>query len=262
VCSSDLENGVWRARAVESTSFLYAGFILQYDLVADERTSGLAAVWVNTETRSYAAWDASMLEDGRLEAAPSSEEDVRAVGRCWPLARAVGRSAIEGALEAPLDSLARRQVRDLERMREYYEAIDQELRRKIARRRGRDPNADLTRLEATGRAFETRARETAERYRARVTAGPVAVLACRVPGHRVRARLLRRAQSVERSFAWNPIECAIEACACDGCARPAGRAWLCDAQVHYLCADCLGACPTCGHRYCRACTRTCQRKHG
>ena len=146
-------------------------------------------------------------------------------------------------------------------MREYYEAIDQELRRRIARRRGPERGADLTRLEATGRAFQARAEELIERYRARVTAAPVAYLVCRAPGYRIDVRLHRRNRSLDRSFSWNPIDAAIEARACDGCGRPTGGAWLCDEQVHYLCDDCLAPCAMCGSRYCRACTPACTRRH-
>jgi hypothetical protein len=256
-----LENGVWRFRGSQPASFPYVGFVLQYDLAADERTSGLVAVWVNAETRSFAGWGAWLLDDASLEEAAPHDGGRDVMAACWPLARAAALLDIQREVAAPLESLARRQARDLARMREYYEAIDQELRRKIARGRGRDPGADLSRLEATGRAFQAKARELVDRYQVRVSATPIAVVVCRVPGHRLDVRLLRRSQSADVSFAWNDIDGAVEARACDGCSRPVGAAWLCDDRVHYLCTDCLASCPTCAHRYCRACHARCPRKH-
>jgi ribosomal protein S21 len=258
-----LENGVWRVRASQPAQFVYCGFVLQYDALADERASGLAAVWVNSETRSIPRWGRSLLDDPRLEAADAPDGLRELVASCWRCARGAAMAAITRDLSPFVESVERRRVRDLTRMREYYEAIDGELRRKIARNRKDESrrNADTSRLEATGRAFEARAADLSQRYRMRVAVTPVGVLACLVPGCLVQARLMRRGCSTELAFAWNPLDKGIEKRCCDGCLAVVDTAWLCDDRVHYLCRGCLSPCPACGHRFCRACHARCPRKH-
>ena len=49
-----LKNGVFRLRDCVRAETLYICFLLQYDVMADERSGGVAEVWVNPAARSIA----------------------------------------------------------------------------------------------------------------------------------------------------------------------------------------------------------------
>ena len=162
-----------------------------------------------------------------------------------------------------LERLRRRRERDVRRLREYYEEIDLEIRRKLSRPRLDDDlrRRERDRLDATHRAFHTRGAEVADRYRVRLRLSPIGVWVCRLPAYYINVKLMRRNAAADAVFSWNPIDGRIEPRACDGCLAPTDSAWLCDDAVHYVCAACLAACRKCGRRFCRACTRACPRPH-
>ena len=172
--------------------------------------------------------------------------------------------SIDTRLRGFTESLKRRRERDLRRMADYYQAIDEEIRRKIARVTAKEEvrKSEIQRLEATARAYQARASELHERYRMTVRISGIATLACLIPTYRLRVVLLRRTRSAEASFAWNPFGRRIESRCCDSCSKVTEAAALCDDQVHYLCLDCLGPCSICSKVFCRACHRRCPRSHG
>jgi hypothetical protein len=257
-------NGVYRFRESGVAQAAYVGYVIEYDMLADERTSGLVDVWVNPATRSIARM--SSLVEGLArddEGAPPAgvEAMVRAA---WRLAAPAATSALQARLEEFTDSLTRRRDRDLRRLRDYHLSIDQEIRRKLGRLPASDEAArqrELMRLEATARSYQARVTDLADRYRVRVRLSPLAALVCTLPTYRLSVRLLRRTTSTDTAFTWNPIDRRLETRACDGCNRPVSAAALCDDRVHYLCADCLSPCPHCGRPFCRACHARCPRRH-
>jgi hypothetical protein len=181
----------------------------------------------------------------------------------WPLAVASARARIAPGIADFLERLRRRRERDVRRLREYYEEIDLEIRRKLSRPRQGDDvrQRERERLDATHRAARTRCAEVADRYRVRLRLSPIGVWLCRLPAYHINVRLMRRNAATDAVFAWNPLDARIEPRACDGCLAPTASAWLCDDAVHYVCDDCLAGCRRCGRRFCRACMRTCPRPH-
>lgn len=148
-------------------------------------------------------------------------------------------------------------------MRDSYQTIDGEIRRKIARMAPKEDaqKGEIDRLAATARAYEARATELLDRYRVRVRVAGLAALACAIPTYQIRVQLLRRSARTEASFSWNPFDRKIEPRCSDACQRATESAALCDDQVHYLCLDCLKPCPVCSKLFCRACQSRCPRAH-
>jgi hypothetical protein len=224
-----------------------------------------AATWVNPATRSTASFesriDPTSLPDDPDAAKASDRTDGSTAA--WPLAVASARARISPGIADFLERLRRRRERDVRRLREYYEEIDLEIRRKLSRPRLDDDlrRRERDRLDATHRAFHTRGAEVADRYRVRLRLSPIGVWVCRLPAYYINVKLMRRNAAADAVFSWNPIDGRIEPRACDGCLAPTDSAWLCDDAVHYVCADCLAACRKCGRRFCRACMRACPRPH-
>jgi hypothetical protein len=260
-----IHNGVHRYHSHAAVDAVYVGATFEYTVLADERMGGVVTTWVNPETRSTASFE-SRLDPTSLpddpDAAKVSEGTDRSTA-AWPLAVASARARISPAIADFLERLRRRRERDVRRLREYYEEIDLEIRRKLTRPRLDDDlrRRERDRLDATHRAFHARAAEVADRYRGRLRLSPIGVWLCRLPAYHINVRLMRRNAAADAVFSWNPIDGRIEPRACDGCLAPTDSAWLCDDAVHYVCGDCLAVCRTCGRRFCRACTRTCPRPH-
>jgi hypothetical protein len=238
------------------------GFLLRYDVMADERSGGVLEVWVNPEARSIATLG-SILEQPEVSDAPQPPALAGVIALAWDLVKPVASTAVTARLTGFSESLRRRRERDLRRMRDYYQAIDQELRHKIARAASKEETRriETQRLEATHDACQARAAELLERYRMRVQVSVVAVLALTIPAYRLRVQLMRRTRKTETWFAWNPFDKRIEQRCCDACRMPAESAMLCDDQVHYLCPNCLAPCTVCSKPFCRACRRQCPRTH-
>jgi hypothetical protein len=258
-----LQNGILRAGECIPASQVYFCFFIAYDVMADERSGGVTEVWVNPTTRSLprAAPSLDTLEICDDVPVPDLGE---LASRAWSLALPAATSSVESRLREFLDSVKRRRERDLSRMREYYQAIHEEISRKLARASSKEAarTAEKQRLEATAQAYRSRAAELVERYRPTVRINGFAALACAIPTYRLRAQLLRRSAKRDAFFSWNPFDRGVEPPSCDSCCAVTVSALLCDDAVHYLCRNCFGPCPICGKPFCRACHRQCPRRHG
>jgi hypothetical protein len=191
-----IHNGVHRYHSHAAVDATYVGVTFEYTALADERMGGLVTTWVNPATRSTASFASridptSLLDDPD---ATTASEWTDETASAWPLALASARASIAPGMADFLERLRRRRERDVRRLREYYEEIDLEIRRKLSRprldndlrRRERD------RLDATHRAFHARGAEVADRYRVRLCLSPIAVWLCRLPAYHINVRLMRR----------------------------------------------------------------------
>ena len=260
-----IHNGVHRYQGHAAVDATYVGAAFEYAVLADERMGGVVTTWINPATRSTARFESRMDPTSLRDDPEAAEglEQMEGSAAAWPLAVASARGRIAPGISDFLERLRRRRDRDVRRLREYYEEIDLEIRRKHSRTRLNDDlrQRERDRLDATHRAFRSRGVEVADRYRVRLRLSPIGMWLCRLPAYHINVRLLRRTAAVDAVFSWNAIDGRIEPRACDGCLTPIDSAWLCDDAVHYVCDDCLAACRECGRRFCRACTRECPRSH-
>jgi hypothetical protein len=231
-------NGVIRDCRVEAWRATYVGFFVEHELLADERVPGLTEIWVNTTMRStprlvglsrmLVAQDGDPLE---ADAEPGAPNDMAAtLAEAWHQGAVRAKRAVEHRLRDTVDSLIRRRDREFTRLREYYEAIDGEIRRRARRARAKGDDAavktETARLEATIRTYQARVRDLVDRYRTHVRLKPLGALVCTLPVQRVTARLHRRSVSRTLAVAWNPIDRAIEPPCCDACGVGAAQVTL------------------------------------
>lgn len=269
-----LTNGIIRDCRAEPGHARYVGFVVEYELLADERISGMTDVWVNTTTRSV-----PRLEDLTARLLSPHEETTAAgaevvafdvageiVAEAWAMGAARARRLVETRLQDATWSLRRRRERDFARLLEYYEAIDEEIRRRARRAVTKKDEAALTaetsRLDATAQAFRGRVADLVDRYRVRVRLEPLAAVVCTLPVYHVTARVQRRSVNRTIAMAWNAVDRALELPPCDGCGTGIATVILCDERAHLLCSGCQRDCETCGRSYCAACHARCPRQHG
>ena len=257
-----VQNGVFRIQDCVPVTQLYFCFFLQYDVMADERSGGIETVWVNPAANSMPRM-ARVLETVETREAPPPAELGELMPHAWNLALPNASLSIRSRLGNFLESVKRRRDRDLQRMRDYYQTIDEEIRRKLERMAPKEDaqKGEISRLAATARAYEARGAELLERYRVRVRVQGLAALACEIPSYRINVQLLRRSAKTEASFCWNAFDRRVETRCCDACRQTTEAAALCDDRVHYLCLECLKACSVCSKVFCRACHARCPRTH-
>ncbi len=265
-----LTNGIVRNCRAEAARAQYVGFLVQFELLADERVSGLTEVWVNRSIRSVPRLDRLSVrllsEDQTVDgdAEVGTLVDVRElVVDAWRAGAALTQTRVKNQLQDAIASLQRRRERDFARLREYYQIIDEEIRGRARRARVRKDEAavkaEALRLVATAEAFRGRAADLLDRYRARVRLEPLAAIARTLPVHRITTRVHRRSASRTIAVAWNPVDRAAELPPCDGCGIGVATAALCDDRVHLLCSSCLRYCESCGRSFCGVCHRQCPR---
>ncbi len=268
-----LTNGIIRDCRAEAGRAEYVGFLVQFELLADERIAGITEMWVNTTARSVPKLHGlvTRLVSTREGTSDASGEvvgfdDVRKiVADAWITGSVRAKRLVEDRLQDAVGSLRRRRDRDFTRLREYHQAIDDEVRRRARRAQTKKDDdavkAERSRLEATAQAFRGRVADLVDRYRVRVHIEPLAAVVCTLPVHHVTARVHRRSASRTIAVAWNAIDRALELPACDACGTGVPAPTLCDDRVHLLCSGCHCDCETCGRSYCRACHTRCPRQH-
>lgn len=257
-----IRNGVVRLVECVPVQTIYFCFVMEYEALADERRGGLIELWVNPDAGSVVDWPAAVLETAEpRDPIPPPDLGPR-LQAAATLATRAADGLVRHRLEDFLGSLERRRAGDLRRLREYFDAVHQEIRQKVERATRPERRAsERQRLDATAGAYRSRVGDLVDRYSVRVRIWPLTVVACAAPAYRLRVQLHRRGAKSEVTLSWNALNRALEPRCCEGCARPIRIVDLCDDRVHYLCDGCLSPCPACGRRYCRACHTRCPRKH-
>jgi hypothetical protein len=233
----------------------------------------MTELWVNTTAGSVPRLHGAMaaLLSTREETVDASRavaesDNLRStVADAWKTCSARAKALVEDRLQDAIGSLRRRRDRDFTRLREYYLAIDDEIRRRARRALTKNDEAALkterSRLDATAQAFRARVADLVDRYRVRVRLESFAAVVCTLPVHHVTARVHRRSANRTLALAWNAFDRALELPACDGCGTGISTITLCDDRVHLLCSTCYCECETCRRSYCRACHPKCPRQH-
>ncbi len=251
-----LDNGIYRYEGAQNVEAPY--LIAQYRATAmsEEKRDALLTVAVNTNTGA----DAGRLvqpvferlgEASRIFGGDSASEDVtRWAGRLGRSADAAARACFAEFEK----SLSRRLARETERLTGYYGAIQEEIRRKIEKKRlaGEELTREEARIEATARELERKLADQHARYALEIRIRPVAILRVSVGVTMLRLTLQRRKRSREIALSYSHLLHQIEPPACEGCHASPRPIWLCDDEVHLLCSACV-RCPECGKQGCRAC---------
>jgi hypothetical protein len=248
-------NAVGRVEAIEPALLDYQVYDFHYAALSEERHEGILAVAVAPGP----AWN-----DGLGEALPRSLADHPEARRPWPAEapepdlgeglRAARRLAAARALADAgpfVARMERRVLRDVRRVEEYYDTLRREVEQR--RSRGREAAAPPdAKVEAVEGERRRRLHDLRRRYAVTLCVEPLAVLALRVSGLRLRARLRRRQGERSVCLGWNPVSRRFDQWVCAACGAAAGLPALCD-RLHFLCAACPPECPGCGRDACPAC---------
>lgn len=239
-----------------------AGTAERYRTVARFLVADLRVTLHGEELRSTLVSLTIRLEDGgrtepfdASDARPSvtaplgerERQNVRAALRSWLWRE--GPAAPSGALE----TLGRRARRDLERMAEYYASLDAEMAKAVQRARSNDERSRrAAKWAALPADLEIRRRQLQVRIRPRVGARIVAATLVETAVEQFDIPVRRRSREGSVPVFRRLADGRLEGPACASCSVATVRFYLCDDQLHVLCAACGQQGRLDGTR-CRAC---------
>ena len=251
----------------------YARFNFKAALITDEKWEQLVSVVMDVQA-GFAVPELARLEQlVQLEDEPAPGRHLPAPVR-WlpgqaPLSRLVLDTLLERAIDAalrelaaPLGALRRRAARYLEldraRLREYYDDISRDLKRRLDHlpQDQAQRQASLEdKLAAAQAEREAKLADVEAKYRPRVELELINLQFIHQPKVLLPVHIGTRTTTVERTVVWDPLLHRIEPLACDVCGRSATRLMLCSgghlAHEHCLLPE---QCVDCKRVYCRLCT--------
>ena len=248
-------NGLGRALDAVERRLSYLLFNFKYTAVSDEKKEGLVTAVINEHTLAEVSEMAAY-----LEWAAAAEKSYHADLPAQPFAgvyQAACRS-VEAVIRRELadfsKSLNRRLQRDVARLIDYYENLIIEIRRKITRRNleGKEREDEESRIRATETELQRKIVDQREKYALKIGVEPINLLRIFMPVMAVNFEVRFRKAAREIPLVWNPLTKDFEARNCQGCATGLYHFYVCEENLHIVCADCF-KCAGCGKNICRAC---------
>lgn len=248
--------------------FRYVRFNFKVALISDEKREHLVSTLMDAQTGGVMS-ETPVSEAYRLTDRPTYTH-LPLAPALWtnapnPLGPEPIRHLLERASQAAVESLAApvatlqaRAARHLEldraRLTEYYDGLERDLERRLARSddeaRRKSLEEKLTAARAD-RAAKLSDVEAKYHLRAEIDLINGAVIA--QPKIALQVRIENRHAAVTRTVVWDPLRHAIEPVVCDVCHRSSTSLTLC-ANNHLAHADCLAPqCVDCKRAYCRNC---------
>jgi hypothetical protein len=239
-------------------------------LVSDEKREQLVTVWMHGQG-GYAVKGLTEETYLPLESEPALPNlpvaplrwlPGRDLGSAQALSILLERAAQAAVrlLEADIERLQARAAHffelDRARLESYYDDIEADLQRRLARAQDDSRRATLEgKLEAVRAERATKLADVEAKYRLRVELEPINVALIAQPKLCLQMQIKNRHASIECTVVWDPLRHRIEPLTCDVCNRPASALSLC-AGGHLVCADpaCqIPQCVDCRRVYCRLC---------
>ncbi|MDW7712276.1 MAG: hypothetical protein SCH98_17560 [Deferrisomatales bacterium] len=272
-----LTNATYRLRGVTPAWTRYLVFTFRYSAVSDEKREGLLHFGVNTANgATLDDWVepllALALPPGSAEAAvrpePEKPPPAEALPAPWQaerLAAVLDRAVpprVRSRLEPFLAGMARRQERDLARVRRYYGELRAEALERLNRfESAPDPTEkhragaerERQRLEAVAREYRAKVADLGQKYAVTVTLEWVQTLELLSPVERFDVLVKRRKGERRIALDWNPWVKRLEQAPCEYAHSWDRTRAVCDEALHLVSPAAHGPCPGCGKELCRAC---------
>jgi hypothetical protein len=246
----------------------YIRFNFKAALITDEKHEQLLSVLMDTQG-GYAVKELAEIERLTTLETTSAFEHLSVMPPVWlPGEEPLSRRALGGLLERakraaldqlaePLDSLQQRAARFLEldraRLEQYYDDMQQDLKRRLERAADDRRAALEDKLVAVQAEREAKLADAEAKYRLRVELELINLLVIAQPRLVLPVKIENRTATVTRTVMWNPLLHRIEPLACDVCGRASFRLFLCTGG-HLAHEECLSPqCVDCKRVYCRLC---------
>ncbi|MBI1871458.1 MAG: hypothetical protein HYS07_09725 [Chlamydiae bacterium] len=262
----DLANATFRLDQVEEKNISYLLLHFKYSGLSDEKVEGILSLLVNEMTLSTIPFESDLIG---LSETPERLEGIvkQEVRQVFHAAQAVSVLKVKEQLKDFIISLEKRLNRDVQRVDEYYEILQEEIKKMIERkavsevireeRDGVSKTGEINklqhRLEAVLKEREWKIQDLVSKYALNIRIEPISALRIETPSFLFWINIRRRLSSRPFPITYNPITQQIDPLPCESCFYPAKPYSICDDKLHILCKNCLKTCSRCGKKFCSAC---------
>ncbi len=274
-------NATFRLEYMENRDISYLLVYFKYTALSDEKHEGILPVLINEINLSVTPLDPDMIELKELE--KPNALDRHEIKRVFWSAYISAASLVRGRLTDFIRSLERRLNRDIKRVFEYYETLEQETKEAIRRKAITHESSDFSRdnliekqieektikgdgidkllnkLNAIQAEQEWKIQDLISKYILSIKIEPVAAIRIETYAPIFWINIKRRLASRRFPVTYNPIVKQIEYLPCESCFNPYGGYFICDDNLHIVCGNCFKTCSSCGKQYCNACYNICPK---
>ncbi len=259
-----LTNATFRLQDIETRTVTYLFPFFKYTALSDEKKEGLFSLLVNELNLSIQSLPGNLmdimeeLKEIDTNLIQSRQETMKALQAAYSVATIV----IKEELSPFIESLERRLNRDIKRVLDYYETLRFEAEKTIEKKRVDEvKGAEIEKLLGKLSAIETekkwKIQDLISKYALNVSMEPVSAIVIETQLPIFWINIKRRLSSKRFPLTYNPLVKKMDPLPCEACYYPRGGYYICDEELHIICAICFKTCPECGRQYCTACY-----KHG
>ena len=156
------------------------------------------------------------------------------------------------------DCISRHDMQAVEKM---DEDLDNLVEKQIKNRTIKGDGIDklINKLNAIEAEREWKVQDLVAKYALSIKIEPISTIRIETQSVLFWINIKRRLSSRQFPVTFNPITRQIDALPCESCFNPRKPYYICDDELHIICANCFRTCPDCGKQYCSVCYSTCPR---
>ena len=260
-------NATFRHDKTEMKNISYLLLHYKYSCLSDEKVEGIQSLLVNEMTLSTLSIEPDLAELSHpfQELQGIERQEAKRIFFAAHSACVLKTKDLSGDF---IKSLERRLNRDVQRVDEYYETLQTEIKRTIQRKavseaQGEEPEEGITkageidklnhRLKAVSTEREWKIQDLILKHALNIQIEPVSALRIDTPSILFWINIRRRLSSRAFPVTYNPIIKQIDPMPCESCFYPVKPYFLCDEKLHIICRNCLKTCVLCQKKFCSAC---------
>lgn len=232
------QNGLIKFVEAKPATTRYILCNVAYTANAEEKRVGLVSFIINelTKVTPVEIGDALFWESDRIEINEQEQPLGISLDELLSLIENESELLIGQALENWQAKLTRARIRDEDRLKNYYNTISEEIRRKIKTKNleGDDKEKELSRIEATNKELERKLLDVQERYTMNVEAWLHSALIIHLPTVHIQFSLQRKKAKRIVTAVWNPFTKIIEPIRCEVSGAPVYDFYLDDTDAKII----------------------------
>ncbi len=233
-------------KAEIKTSYLF--LTCRYTAQSDEQKLGLINLVFNLETGACIPGMADLMfapgnNFTQVNRSVSEDKQIKRIMKCI---KEQSKIILAEELKEFYESMARRFKRDATNLKEYYSALEKEMRKNLKKH---GPSSKLVKerrkkINLLPAELERKSGDLFKKYSIRVKIEPCAAMVVYALAVRVIYNLLVGKKRKSIYFTYNPITKTLDPLVCQGCGRSITNIYFCD-NLHLLCSACNNKCPLC-----------------
>lgn len=249
-----LSNATFRMDRTEIGNITYLLVLIRYVAMSDDKHEGLFPLLINELNLSSASQGGKIgdimedLKESEYKPPQPGQETIKALKSAYSAASLVVRERLVDFIK----SLERRLNRDIRRVYEYYDTLKDETI-KTSERRALSRDKMLNKLQAIEAEQKWKIQDLISKYAMDVEIKHVSAIRIETQSRLIWINIMRRQKTRPFPLSYNPLLRQIDPLPCESCFYPRGGYYICDDNLHIVCAGCFKRCDKCGRRYCAAC---------